>query len=80
MWEKIISNKDLHLPTQQQLLAQFRCDEIMKVVSEVFNNDCQALNSLLRGGAVDDFRDRVSGLFNKCIGTNSFDILIILFL
>ncbi|KAK4963142.1 Dynamin-like GTPase that mediates homotypic ER fusion [Elasticomyces elasticus] len=32
VWEQIDSNKDLDLPTQQELLAQFRCDEIMKEV------------------------------------------------
>ncbi|CCJ30755.1 unnamed protein product, partial [Pneumocystis jirovecii] len=34
IWEQIITNKDLDLPTQQQLLAQYRCDEISEVVLE----------------------------------------------
>ncbi|KAI9457897.1 protein SEY1 [Russula earlei] len=29
IWEQVQSNKDLDLPTQQELLAQFRCDEIL---------------------------------------------------
>jgi hypothetical protein len=28
VWEQVQTNKDLDLPTQQELLAQFRCDEI----------------------------------------------------
>ncbi|KAK7752361.1 Dynamin-like GTPase that mediates homotypic ER fusion [Diatrype stigma] len=32
IWEQIVSNKDLDLPTQQELLAQFRCDEISREV------------------------------------------------
>ncbi|KAH9993622.1 RHD3/Sey1 [Russula vinacea] len=28
IWEQVQTNKDLDLPTQQELLAQFRCDEI----------------------------------------------------
>lgn len=32
IWDQIDSNKDLDLPTQQELLAQFRCDEIAKEV------------------------------------------------
>ncbi|KAF8439561.1 RHD3/Sey1 [Kalaharituber pfeilii] len=28
IWSQIITNKDLDLPTQQELLAQYRCDEI----------------------------------------------------
>lgn len=30
IWDQIESNKDLDLPTQQELLAQFRCDEISR--------------------------------------------------
>ncbi|KZT40769.1 root hair defective 3 GTP-binding protein [Sistotremastrum suecicum HHB10207 ss-3] len=37
IWEQVQSNKDLDLPTQQELLAQFRCDEISSVALEEFN-------------------------------------------
>ncbi|GAB7365396.1 hypothetical protein MBLNU230_g6474t1 [Neophaeotheca triangularis] len=37
VWEQIDSNKDLDLPTQQELLAQFRCDEISKEVLVAFD-------------------------------------------
>ncbi len=30
IWDQILTNKDLDLPTQQELLAQFRCDEIAR--------------------------------------------------
>ncbi|KAK8107654.1 SEY1 [Apiospora kogelbergensis] len=30
VWDQIVHNKDLDLPTQQELLAQFRCDEISR--------------------------------------------------
>ncbi|KAI5289438.1 Dynamin-like GTPase that mediates homotypic ER fusion [Ascosphaera aggregata] len=30
IWDQIESNKDLDLPTQQELLAQFRCDELSR--------------------------------------------------
>jgi len=32
VWDQIVHNKDLDLPTQQELLAQFRCDEIAREV------------------------------------------------
>lgn len=32
VWDQIVQNKDLDLPTQQELLAQFRCDEISREV------------------------------------------------
>lgn len=37
VWEQIESNKDLDLPTQQELLAQFRCDEISREVLTGFD-------------------------------------------
>lgn len=35
IWDKVLTNKDLDLPTQQELLAQYRCDEISSVSNEV---------------------------------------------
>ena len=32
VWDQIVNNKDLDLPTQQELMAQFRCDEILREV------------------------------------------------
>jgi len=37
VWDQIVNNKDLDLPTQQELLAQFRCDEIMREVLIAFD-------------------------------------------
>lgn len=36
IWEQVQTNKDLDLPTQQELLAQFRCDEIASVALAEF--------------------------------------------
>ncbi|PYH99306.1 root hair defective 3 GTP-binding protein [Aspergillus ellipticus CBS 707.79] len=37
IWDQIVNNKDLDLPTQQELLAQFRCDEILREVMIAFD-------------------------------------------
>lgn len=37
IWDQIVNNKDLDLPTQQELLAQFRCDEILREVITGFD-------------------------------------------
>ncbi|KAK3944464.1 protein SEY1 [Diplogelasinospora grovesii] len=37
VWDQIANNKDLDLPTQQELLAQFRCDEISREVLVAFD-------------------------------------------
>jgi hypothetical protein len=34
IWDTVLTNKDLDLPTQQELLAQYRCDEISSVRKE----------------------------------------------
>ncbi|SCZ98589.1 BZ3500_MvSof-1268-A1-R1_Chr3-1g05483 [Microbotryum saponariae] len=36
IWDAVVTNKDLDLPTQQELLAQFRCDEIANGAFVVF--------------------------------------------
>lgn len=33
IWHKITENKDLNLPTEREVLARFRCDEISSVAS-----------------------------------------------
>jgi hypothetical protein len=37
VWDQIVHNKDLDLPTQQELLAQFRCDEIAREALVAFD-------------------------------------------
>lgn len=52
IWDQIVNNKDLDLPTQQELLAQFRCDEISRevlidfdlIVSPLEDKQAEALN------------------------------------
>ena len=38
IWERVKTNKDLDLPTQQQLLAQFRCAELCQVLLRMWIN------------------------------------------
>ncbi|KAJ3187631.1 Dynamin-like GTPase that mediates homotypic ER fusion [Irineochytrium annulatum] len=52
IWAKIISNRDLDLPTQTQLLAQHRCDEIAKEVYEKFTAAIVKFKAPLESGQV----------------------------
>jgi hypothetical protein len=45
VWDQIVHNKDLDLPTQQELLAQFRCDEIAREVLVLFDETITPLES-----------------------------------
>jgi protein SEY1 len=46
------TNKDLDLPTQQELLAQFRCDEIASVALEEFSIQARSQRRPVEAGKV----------------------------
>lgn len=52
IWEQVMTNKDLDLPTQQELLAQFRCDEIANAAFNVFATSIKHFRKLIEGGSV----------------------------
>lgn len=52
IWEKVQSNKDLDLPTQQELLAQFRCDEISAQALAEFNEQWKSQRKPVESGRV----------------------------
>jgi hypothetical protein len=50
--EQVQSNKDLDLPTQQELLAQFRCDEISAGALAEFNEQAKSQKRPVEAGQV----------------------------
>ncbi|EIW83198.1 root hair defective 3 GTP-binding protein [Coniophora puteana RWD-64-598 SS2] len=52
IWEQVQTNKDLDLPTQQELLAQFRCDEIASVAIAEFNEQSKSQRKPIEVGRV----------------------------
>ncbi|PBK95569.1 protein SEY1 [Armillaria gallica] len=52
IWEQVQTNKDLDLPTQQELLAQFRCDEISGVALAEFNEQSKSQKRPIEIGKV----------------------------
>ncbi|KAK0448843.1 RHD3/Sey1 [Armillaria borealis] len=52
IWEQVQTNKDLDLPTQQELLAQFRCDEISSVALAEFNEQSKSQKRPIEIGKV----------------------------
>ncbi|TXT04042.1 uncharacterized protein COLE_07739 [Cutaneotrichosporon oleaginosum] len=52
IWAQVLANKDLDLPTQQELLAQFRCDELAAGVTEVFNVSAKTVRRPIESGKV----------------------------
>ncbi|KAF8872198.1 RHD3/Sey1 [Infundibulicybe gibba] len=52
IWEQIQNNKDLDLSTQQERLAQFRCDEISNSSLAEFNERAESQKRLVETGHV----------------------------
>ncbi|KAJ1019402.1 hypothetical protein NDA16_004519 [Ustilago loliicola] len=52
IWEQVMTNKDLDLPTQQELLAQFRCDEIANAAFGVFAGSIKDFRKHIEGGSI----------------------------
>ncbi|KAF5317227.1 hypothetical protein D9611_003847 [Ephemerocybe angulata] len=52
IWEQVQTNKDLDLPTQQELLAQFRCDEISAGALAEFNEQAKSQKRPIESGRV----------------------------
>ncbi|ORZ11161.1 RHD3/Sey1 [Absidia repens] len=73
IWDKILTNKDLDLPTQQELLAQYRCDEIAQVAFERFASQLQAFKQpiLEKGQTIDDLGAQMTNLRKEAV--DAFD-------
>ncbi|KAJ8584278.1 root hair defective 3 GTP-binding protein [Rhizopogon salebrosus TDB-379] len=52
IWQQVQTNKDLDLPTQQELLAQFRCDEISSVALAEFTEQSKSQRKPIEAGRV----------------------------
>jgi hypothetical protein len=52
IWNQIVTNKDLDLPSQQELLAQFRCDEIAANCTAGFNETIVPFEKQAQSGKV----------------------------
>ncbi|KAG0296678.1 Dynamin-like GTPase that mediates homotypic ER fusion [Linnemannia gamsii] len=72
IWEKIMTNKDLDLPTQQELLAQFRCEEIANAAFVVFKDQIKEFRHPIEAGQL---VENLGPKMNQAreIATKSFD-------
>lgn len=74
VWDQIVHNKDLDLPTQQELLAQFRCDEIMREVLIAFDETILPFESK-QAGAVQAGKPEVVGGLGAAMRTSRMKVL-----
>lgn len=72
IWDKIMTNKDLDLPTQQELLAQFRCDEIANGAFAVFQESIKGFRHPIEsGGIVEELGERMKEI--RALALKTFD-------
>ncbi|KAK9765237.1 Dynamin-like GTPase that mediates homotypic ER fusion [Basidiobolus ranarum] len=72
IWEKIVTNRDLDLPTQRELLAQYRCDEIANSVFNVFLDAIKEFKRPIETGSViENLGPRIDEI--RQIAIKSFD-------
>lgn len=74
VWDQIVHNKDLDLPTQQELLAQFRCDEIMREVLIVFDETILPFEQK-QAGAVQAGKPEIVGGLGAAMRTSRMKVL-----
>ncbi|GAA5980721.1 hypothetical protein JCM5350_006364 [Sporobolomyces pararoseus] len=69
IWEAVVSNKDLDLPTQQELLAQFRCDEISVNSFKLFEQEIvnKIPPTTTQAGGTGKIVEGLGGLMKTCI-------------
>lgn len=66
IWDKIVSNKDLDLPNQQQLLAQYRCDEIIASIYDWLTSQGILQKDTLM--TIEELVNNSLSLKNSCLG------------
>ncbi|KAF9586387.1 Dynamin-like GTPase that mediates homotypic ER fusion [Lunasporangiospora selenospora] len=72
IWDKIMTNKDLDLPTQQELLAQYRCDEIASSAFVTFQEKIKEFRQPIESGnIVEDLGPKMNELRSHAM--KSFD-------
>ncbi len=63
-----MKNKDLDLPSQKEMLAMFRCEEIMAGVLKEFNQSIAPIKASLDRSYVEDFGRKITELHKRLLG------------
>jgi len=68
IWDKVAYNHDLDIPTQQQLLAEYRCDEIAKTIINDFQEDIKKYKEILENGEImEDMGEKFNEVRDKSL-------------
>ena len=67
MWSNIINNKDLNIPSQKEMLAQFKCNEIKDVAIASVEKDISDLEIESSSKAIDDFKSKCEAISSSAL-------------
>lgn len=67
VWDTIIHEKDLNIPSQKEMLAIFRCNEIKEQAYNEVKEDMNAIKKISTEKQIPDFPSEVGKIYNKAI-------------
>ena len=67
IWNEIINEKDLNIPSQKEMLANYRCNEIKDQVLAEYEPKLKELTHLSSKQDIDDFKHGALSIFNKIL-------------
>ena len=68
MWSTIINNKDVNIPGQKEMLAQFRCNEIKNESLNLVESKINELELESSMKNIEDFKEKIDIIVNECKG------------
>jgi hypothetical protein len=71
IWNDILNEKDLNIPSQKEMLANYRCNEIKDQVFTENEADLKELTYTSTKQDIDNFKQRALAIYNKIL--NDYD-------
>ena len=71
IWDTIINEKDLNIPSQKEMLAIYRCNAVKEESYAIIKADLINLNDKSHKQKISKFKDTVLGIYQKCL--NNYD-------
>jgi hypothetical protein len=67
IWNDIVNEKELNIPSQKEMLANYRCNEIKDQVLLENENDLRELNFISAKQNVENFKQKSLEIYNKTV-------------
>ena len=66
-WTIIKDQKELNLPDQREMVAQYRCNEVKDEALELVKDQITALDAKSRSSPIDNFPEQCMALLKTCV-------------